>query len=65
MVVNELTELEYELENPKVQRINIRVSSNLLKELHIVKRKTGVTISEMIRRGLRDYLNNQLSYLDE
>jgi len=50
-------DLFFELVSSKSRRINIRVSDTYLKRLNNIKRKTGINISEMVRRGLILYLD--------
>ena len=50
-------ELIDELITTKDKRLNIRVSEPYLKRLNLLKAKSGVCISEMIRRGLILYLD--------
>ena len=50
-------ELLFELVSMKSKRINIRVSESYLRRLNNIKKRTGVNISEMIRRGLVLYLD--------
>jgi hypothetical protein len=50
-------EILFELVSMKTRRINIRVSESYIKRLNNIKKRTGVTISEMIRRGLILYLD--------
>ncbi len=50
-------EILFELVSMKTKRINIRVSESYIKRLNNIKKRTGVTISEMIRRGLILYLD--------
>jgi len=45
-----------ELITSKDKRINIRVSENYFKRLHNLKKRTGIGISEMVRRGLILYI---------
>ena len=57
-------ELKYEYSYTKDARINIRVTGEYLEKLHDLKRKTGIPISEMIRRGLNQYLEKHLLVVD-
>ncbi len=50
-------ELFYELINIKNKRLNIRVSESYLERLNNLKNHTGVSVSEMVRRGLLYYLD--------
>lgn len=50
-------ELYYELMSKKDKRMNIRVSEDYFNRLNQVKKITGVSLSEMIRRGLNLYLD--------
>jgi hypothetical protein len=50
-------EILFELVSMKTKRINIRVSESYIKRLNNIKKRTGVTVSEMIRRGLILYLD--------
>jgi hypothetical protein len=50
-------ELLYELVTMKNKRLNIRVSEPYLERLNKLKNHTGVSISEMVRRGLILYLD--------
>ncbi len=50
-------ELLYELVTMKNKRLNIRVSEPYLERLNKLKNHTGVSISEMVRRGLLLYLD--------
>jgi len=54
-MVNE--DILLELELMKDRRINIRVSEPYLRRLYSIKTRTGISISEMVRRGLVMYLN--------
>lgn len=54
-MVNE--DILLELELMKDRRINIRVSEPYLRRLYAIKTRTGISISEMVRRGLVMYLN--------
>ena len=49
-------ELLYELITAKDKRLNIRVSNRYHNKLHNLKRRTGIAISEMVRRGVLMYI---------
>lgn len=50
-------EIYFELVSAKNKRINIRVSKPYHERLNNLKIRTGVNISEMVRRGLILYLD--------
>ena len=52
-------EIYFELVSAKNRRINIRVSEPYHKRLNNLIIRTGVNISEMVRRGLILYLDTQ------
>jgi predicted DNA binding CopG/RHH family protein len=50
-------ELFMELSCEKDKRINIRVSERYLNKLNDIKKRTGINLSEMVRRSLIIYIN--------
>jgi len=49
-------EILLELITAKDKRLNIRISNRYHNRLHKLKQRTGVGISEMVRRGLVMYI---------